>query len=69
MPRPRSEREVLEHERNVELPAQLAGYRKELEATPQENKERRERLEWQIRRAEKRMAEIRGRLARAESDG
>jgi hypothetical protein len=65
MPRPRSEREVLEHERNVELPAQLAGYHKELEATPQENKERRERLEWQIRRAEKRMAALRARPARS----
>jgi hypothetical protein len=45
MPRPRTERQALEHERDVELPAQIAGHRQELEATPRENKERRERLE------------------------
>jgi len=66
MPRPRTEREALEHERDVELPEQLAGYQRELEATPRENKERRERLEWQIRRAENRMAEVHARLARAD---
>jgi hypothetical protein len=46
-----------------ELPAQLAKYQEELAATPPESRERRERLEWQIRRAEKRMAEVRVRLA------
>ena len=35
----------------------------ELDATPQENKDRRERLEWQIRRVEERMAEVEARLA------
>jgi hypothetical protein len=34
-----------------------------LDATPITFKERRERLEWQIRRAEKRLAEVRARLA------
>jgi hypothetical protein len=46
------------------LPAQLAGYQKELDATPPESKERRERLMWQIRRAEKRMAEVEARLGK-----
>jgi hypothetical protein len=64
MPPPRYDRQALEHERDVELPAQLAGYKRDLEATPRENKERRERLEWQIRRAEKRMADVKTRLAR-----
>jgi hypothetical protein len=43
----------------------LRGYRQELEATLRENRERREWLEWQIRRAEKRMAEVRARLTGA----
>jgi hypothetical protein len=37
MPRPKSERVALEHERDVELPAQLASYRQELGVTPREN--------------------------------
>ena len=44
MPRPMTERQAWEHELRGELPAQLAGYQKELDATPQENRERRERL-------------------------
>jgi hypothetical protein len=35
----------------VEIPGQIAGYLRELEATPIEFTERRGRLEWQIRRA------------------
>jgi hypothetical protein len=67
MPRPLNERQSLERERD-ELPTQLAGYQKELDATPKENRERRERLEWQIRRVEKRMAEVHGRLTAAAAD-
>jgi chromosome segregation ATPase len=63
MPAPTNERQSLERER-AELPAQLAGYQKELDATPPESKERRERLTWQIRRAEKRMAEVEARLGK-----
>ena len=63
MPPPRYDRQALEQERDVELPAQLASYRQDLEATPRENKERRGRLEWQIRRVQKRMAELEVRLA------
>jgi hypothetical protein len=37
---------------------------RDLEATPPENKARRERFEWQIRRDRKRMAELEARLAR-----
>jgi hypothetical protein len=47
------------------LPAHVADYQRELDATPQENRERRERLAWQIRRVEKRMAEVRARLTGA----
>jgi peptidoglycan hydrolase CwlO-like protein len=54
MPRPKNERESLEQELD-ELPAQIAAYQRELDATSIEFKERRERLEWQIRRAEKRI--------------
>jgi hypothetical protein len=51
----------LERER-AELPAHVANYQRELTVTPQANRERRERLEWQIRRVEKRMAQIEARL-------
>jgi hypothetical protein len=64
MPAPTNERQALERERD-ELPAHVANYQRELDATPIEAKERRERLEWQIRRVQKRMTEIASRLARA----
>jgi hypothetical protein len=60
----RTPRQALERER-AELPALVANYRRELDATPQEQRERRERLEWQIRRVRKRMADIEARLTRA----
>jgi chromosome segregation ATPase len=63
MPRPVTERQAWEHELREELPAQLAKYQEELAATLPESRERRERLEWQIRRAQKRMAEVEARLA------
>jgi hypothetical protein len=63
MPRPKSERQAWERELREELPTQLAAYRKELDATPITFKERRERLEWQIRRVEKSMAKAEARLA------
>jgi hypothetical protein len=61
MPAPTNERQALERER-AELPAHVANYHRELDATPPDHKERRERLEWQIRRVEKRMAEVHARL-------
>jgi hypothetical protein len=64
MPRPFNERQSLEHELREELPAQLAAYRKELDATPITFKVRRERLEWQIRRVQRRMADVETRLAK-----
>jgi len=64
MPVPTNERQALERER-AELPAHVANYQRELDATPQENRERRERLVWQIRRVEKRIAEVRARLTGA----
>jgi lipid II:glycine glycyltransferase (peptidoglycan interpeptide bridge formation enzyme) len=63
MPAPKNERQALEREL-AELPAAIANYQRELEATPQKNKARRERLEWQIRRDRKRLAEVETRLAR-----
>ena len=65
MPAPTNERQALERERD-ELPSHVTNYQRELDATPQENRERRERLEWQIRRVEKRMAEVHARLMAAE---
>ena len=65
MPRPTSEREAWEAELH-ELPAQIATTQRELDATPIEAQDRRERLQWQIRRDEKRMTELRKRLTAAE---
>jgi len=62
MPRPTNERQSIERER-AELPSQIAAYESELEATPPEHKARRERLAWQLRRAQKRLAEVEARLA------
>ena len=61
MPAPHNERQALERERG-ELSDQLATYQQELETTAQEHKERHERLRWQIRRVQKRMAELDARL-------
>ena len=62
MPPPTNERQRLERER-AELPGQIAAYQRDLAATPPENRGRREMLEWQIRRDQKRLAKIEGRLA------
>jgi hypothetical protein len=63
VPPPRYDRQALEQERDVEIPAQIASYQRELEATPIEFTERRDRLEWQIRRARKRLVTVESRLA------
>jgi hypothetical protein len=57
MPAPNNERQALEQER-VELPGQIIAHQAKLAATSAENKARRERLMWQIRRVQKRMAEV-----------
>jgi hypothetical protein len=57
-----TERQAWEHELREELPALLADHEQELAARPAENRERRERIEWQIRRMQKRMAELHARL-------
>ena len=67
VPAPRNERQALEHELREELPAQLAEYQRELAATPSPSNERREWLTWQIRRVEKRMADLTARLREAPS--
>jgi septal ring factor EnvC (AmiA/AmiB activator) len=64
MPAPTNERQALERERD-ELPAHVTNYQRELDATPQEQRERRERLAWQIQRVQKRMAEVQVRLTGA----
>jgi hypothetical protein len=61
MPAPINERQALERDRR-ELPDQLATYQRELDATAPEQKARREKLLWQIRRTQKRMAEVDARL-------
>ena len=58
MPRPMTDRQAWERELREELPTVLADHQRELAATPAENRDRRERLEWQIRRVEKRMANL-----------
>ena len=63
MPPPRYDRQALEHERDVEIPAQIAGYLRELDATPIEFTEHCEQLEWQIRRARNRLVTVETRLA------
>jgi|SRR6266404_3800739 len=61
MPRPLTERQALEQER-AELLGQIAAYWQELEnGSP--HRAQRERLDWQIRNAENRLAEIKVRLA------
>ena len=62
MPSPTNERQALERERD-ELSAQLADYRREIAATGGEHQEHRDRLAWQIRRAQKRLGEVEARLA------
>jgi len=61
MPRPLDERQSLEQELTEELPAQLAAYRHELTAG-HPGPQRREWLEWHIRRVEKRRANVLARL-------
>ena len=62
MPRPKSAREASQEELD-EWPALISNLRRELAATPAVPRGRREGLEWRIRRAEMRMAELRERLA------
>jgi hypothetical protein len=66
VPAPTNERQALERER-AELPAHVANYQRELDATPIEAQERRERLEWQIQRVMKRMVEVEARLEGAQT--
>lgn len=63
MPHPVTERQAWERELREELPARLAEYQRELDDAPPVTAERREWLAWQIRRVQKRMAEIEARLA------
>ena len=63
MVRPIDEREAWAQER-AELPEQIATLHRDLDATPAENTPRRERLTWQIRRTQRRMAELDARLGR-----
>jgi hypothetical protein len=64
VPTPPNERRSLEAEL-AEIPGQIAAYRQELADTPTlaEFKARRERLDWQIRERQKRLADVTARLA------
>jgi hypothetical protein len=61
MPRPLNERQALEQE-HAELRGQIAAHKNAL-AIMAVKKARRERLDWQIRRAQKRLVEVEARLA------
>ena len=64
MPRPKSDREAWEEELK-ELPALLSRLHRELAATPEktdEDLDRREALQWKIRRVEHRIVDLRSRL-------
>ena len=63
MPAPTNERQALERER-TELLRQITAYRRELEDAPMKSKARRDRLEWQVRRDQKRLTEVEWRLAK-----
>jgi hypothetical protein len=62
MPAPTNERQALERER-AELRQQVEAQKNELAIAVGVNKDRRERLDSQIRRAQKRLAEVEARLA------
>ena len=64
MPTPPNERQALEQEL-AELPSQIAVYLRELTEMPEGIKHRagREWLAWQVRNLEKRLADVRTRLA------
>jgi DNA repair exonuclease SbcCD ATPase subunit len=67
MPRPHNERQSLEKER-AELRGQIAACWQEREnGSP--HRARREQLEWQIRKAENRLAELAARLAAIRAEG
>lgn len=65
---PTNERQALEREL-AELPGQIAAYQRELDATPVQNRGRREMRQWQIRRYQKRLATIEARLAAISAEG
>ena len=62
MPRPVDERQSLEQERD-ELTAQIATDQRELAATTDQDRTRREFLVWRIKRAQNRITLIETRLA------
>jgi hypothetical protein len=66
MPAPYKERETWEQELRKELPALVATHQQEL-AAGTADEQRREWLEWQIRRVRKRMGELETRLAKSDT--
>jgi hypothetical protein len=63
--RPVSPPQDLVHVRPCNPVQHVANYQRDLDATPLEPQERRERLEWQIRRVEKRLAQVHAGLTAA----
>jgi hypothetical protein len=70
MPTTPNERQALEQEL-AELPSQIAVYLRELVEIPEASKDRahREWLAWQVRNLEKRLADVRARLAAIKAEG
>ena len=70
MPAPPNERQSLEQEL-AELPSQIAVHLRELTEIPEASvhRVRRQRLAWQIRNLENRLAEVRARLAGIKAEG
>ena len=70
MPLPPNERQSLEQEL-AELPSQIAVYLRELTEAPEgsAHRVRRQRLAWQIRNLENRLAEVKARLAGIRAGG
>lgn len=64
---PKYRRDAWTKELTVVLPALISRLRRELLATPDDARDLREVLQWKIKRAERRMADLRERLLRADS--
>jgi hypothetical protein len=64
---PRYRRDAWTKELTIVLPALVSRLRRELLATPDDTRELREVLQWKIKRAERRMADLRESLRRADS--
>jgi hypothetical protein len=65
-PAPPTDRETWTQELDRDLPDLIEHCQRVLDCTPSAQETKRERLQWQIRQAKKRMGYLRARLGRAE---